>query len=270
MTFLEHLEDLRWHLVRSVLAILIGAVVAFIYKHIVFDIIILGPSRNDFITNELLCQFGKWFNNFMIGLGRTGGNPDILCMNSEPLRLQNFQMAGQFMAHIKISIVCGFIIGFPYIVYEFWKFISPALSKERKHARSAVLAISLFSSWGYVWLFLIAPLSVNFLITYKTSDIVENIPQLSSYVSLISSISFSGGVVFELPAIIYFLSKVGLVTPEFLKKYRRHAIIVLLIIAAIITPPDVFSQILVCIPLVILYEVSIIISKRITKKRNTE
>lgn len=272
MTFLEHLEDLRWHLVRSVLAILIGAVVAFIYKHIVFDIIILGPSRNNFITNELLCQFGKWFNNFMIGLGRTGGNPDILCLNSEPLRLQNFQMAGQFMAHIKISIVCGFIIGFPYIVYEFWKFISPALyPKERKHARSAVLAISLLFFLGVMFgYFLIAPLSVNFLITYKTSDIVENIPQLSSYVSLVSSISFSGGVVFELPAIIYFLSKVGLVTPEFLKKYRRHAIIVLLIVAAIITPPDVFSQILVCIPLVILYEVSIIISKRITKKRNTE
>jgi sec-independent protein translocase protein TatC len=272
MTFLEHLEDLRWHLIRSVVVVLIASVVAFIYKHIVFDIIILGPSQSDFISNELFCRFGHWTHDFLLSIGLNGGDPNSLCLNSSPIKLQNFQMAGQFMAHIKISFICGLILGFPYIVYEFWKFVSPALyPKERKHARTAVLAISLLFFIGVLFgYFVIAPLSINFLINYKTSDLVQNIPQLSSYISVISSISFSGGIAFELPAVIYFLSKVGLVTPEFLKKYRRHAIIVLLIIAAIITPPDVFSQILVSIPLILLYEVSIGVSKRIVNKKKKE
>lgn len=270
MTFLEHLEDLRWHLIRSVIAIFAFAVLAFLYKNIVFDVIIMGPSQSDFFTNEMFCRFGHWMHELLVGWGFKGNDPEILCLNSEPIRLQNFQMSGQFMAHIKISFVSGLILGFPYLVYEFWKFVSPALyPKERKHARTAVLSISLLFFMGVLFgYFLVAPLSVNFLINYKTSELVENIPQLSSYISLISSISFSGGIVFELPAVIFFLSKVGLVTPEFLKKYRRHAIIVLLVLAAIITPPDVFSQILVSIPLIILYEVSIVVSRRIVNKKN--
>ncbi|MBN2486932.1 MAG: twin-arginine translocase subunit TatC [Bacteroidales bacterium] len=272
MTFLEHLEELRWHLVRSALVILAGAIVAFVFKYVVFDIIILGPSRDDFITNELLCRFGRWFNQLMVEMGREGGNPDILCLNSEPIKLQNVQMAGQFTAHIKISLIFGLVIGFPYIVFEIWRFVSPALyQNEKKYARAGILAVSLLFFTGVLFgYFLIAPLSVNFLINYKTSDIIVNQPHLMSYVSIVSSISLAGGVVFELPAIIFFLAKIGVVTPEFLKKYRRHAIIILLIVSAIITPPDIFSQILVCIPLLLLYEASILISKKITAKNKQQ
>jgi sec-independent protein translocase protein TatC len=269
MTFLEHLEELRWHLVRSAIAIMICSVVAFMYKHIVFDVIILGPSQSNFISNELLCKLGHWMHNILVNWGMNGGDPDVLCMNTKPIKLQNFQMAGQFTSHIKISFVCGIILAFPYIIYEFWKFISPALyPKERKYARSAVLFISLLFFIGILFgYYIVSPFSINFLINYKTSDIVENIPQLSSYISMLSSIVLSGGIAFELPAVIFFLSKVGLVTPGFLIKYRRHAIVVLLIIAAIITPPDVLSCIMVSIPLIILYEVSILVSKRIVNKK---
>lgn len=269
MSFLDHLEELRWHLVRSVLAIVVVAIAVFIFKSIVIDIILLGPSKSDFFTTRQLCNFGHFMHELIAGWGREGGNPDALCLNQVPVDLQNINMAGQFLAHIKISLIAGIIVAFPYIIYEFWKFISPALySKEKKHARGAVFAISMLFLLGVAFgYFIIAPLSINFLYNYHLSDQIDNNIQLMSYISIVASISLAAGILFELPSIIYFLSKIGLITPKFLKKYRRHALVIMLILSAIITPPDIFSQILVCVPLIILYEISIRISRRINRKR---
>lgn len=270
MSFLDHLEELRWHLVRSVTAIVVVAAVAFIFKNIVIDIILMGPSQSDFFTTQQLCNFGRFLNELFIQWGREGGNPDALCLNQKSVDLININMAGQFLAHIKISLISGIIVAFPYIIYEFWKFISPALyQKERKHARGAVFAISMLFLLGVAFgYFIISPLSINFLYNYNLSDQIDNQIRLMSYISIVASISLASGILFELPAIIYFLSKTGLVTPKFLKKYRRHALVIMLVMSAIITPPDIFSQILVCIPLIILYEISIRISRRINKKRD--
>lgn len=269
MSFLEHLEELRWHLIRMSLVIVVAAVVAFVNKHFIFDIVLMGPSSADFVTNRFLCSFGKILFSFLSEHGVVLGRSDALCINSEPIMLQSINMAGQFMSHIKISLVAGVIIAFPYVVYELWRFISPALYlKERKYARSAVLIVSLLFLVGVLFgYYLIAPLSVSFLYTYQASEQIINNIQLSSYVSIITSVSFAAGIIFELPVIIFVLSKIGLVTPEFLKKYRRHAIVIILILAAIITPPDVFSQFLVTLPMIVLYELSIKISKRIYKQK---
>ena len=272
MTFLEHLEELRWHLVRSAVVILVFTSVAFIFKKIVFDIILLGPSTPEFFTNDLLCSFGHWLHEIWIELGRNSQNPDALCINTKPFELVNYDMAGQFLTHIKISLIAGLVIGFPYLTYEFWRFIRPALySKEKKHARGSVLIVTFLFLLGVLFgYYIISPLSVNFLINYKVSDSIETIPRLMSYISIVATISLAAGILFELPAIIYFLSKIGLVTPEFLRKYRRHSLVVMLVISAIITPPDIFSQIMVCFPLIILYEISIKVSRRIKKKAEAE
>jgi sec-independent protein translocase protein TatC len=253
MSFLDHLEELRWHIIRSLLAIFVLAVVAFLAKHIVFDKIILAPKTPEFWTNRMLCKLGQAFNI------------QRLCINSKPFDLKSIYMAGQFMAHIKISIIAGLTLGFPYVFYEFWKFIKPALyQNEKQHARGAIFYISLLFACGVLFgYYIISPLSVNFLGSYSVSDMVENQINLMSYVSTVTSVTLASGIVFELPAVIYFLSRVGLVTPEFLRKYRRHALILILVLAAIITPPDVFSQILVSLPLIFLYEISISISKRV-------
>ncbi len=260
MTFLEHLEELRWHLVRSILAIFIGAIIAFIFKNIIFDNIILAPKSPDFPTNVFLCNLGKRFGILK------------LCINTLPLEIISIKMAGQFSMHIMVSLIVGVIIAFPYVFYEFWRFMDPALhTTEKRHARGAVVYSSMLFllgvSFGY---FLITPLTVHFLGSYSVSPQVTNQINLISYVSTITSVVLASGVIFELPVLVYFLTKIGLVTPEFMKKYRRHALVVILVLAAIITPPDVFSQILVSVPLIALYEVGIIISRRIVKKQAKE
>ena len=259
MTFLEHLEELRWHLVRSAVMVILVGILAFIFKSIVFDVIILGPSQADFPLNRWLCTLGT--QSFL--------KTDVLCINQKPILLQNIQMAGQFMAHIKISLIAGIVLAFPYIFYEFWRFVRPALhTTEQRVARGAVFAISMLFFLGVAFgYFIICPLSINFLYNYQVSEIAKNDIQLMSYVSLISGIALASGILFELPVIVLFFSKLGLLTPAFLKKYRKHAFIVILIISAIITPPDIFSQILVSMPLLILYEISIAISRRITNKQ---
>ncbi len=260
MSFLEHLEELRWHLVRSILSVFVGAIAAFIFKDIIFDKIILAPKSPDFFTNVLLCNLGK----------RTGILQ--LCINTLPLEIISIKMAGQFSMHIMVSLIVGLIIAFPYVFYQFWDFIAPALhSQERRHARGAVffssLLFSIGVSFGY---FVITPLTIHFLGSYSVSSEVTNQINLISYVSTTTSVILSSGVIFELPVLVYFLTKIGLITPEFMRKYRRHSLVVILILSAIITPPDVFSQVLVAIPLIVLYEVSIFISKRIVKKQAKE
>jgi len=260
MTFLEHLEELRWHIVRSVLAITLFGIVAFLFKEIVFDGILMAPSRPEFWTNNFLCQFGQ-----RIDL-------EILCINSKELILQNTVVSGQFMAHIKISIIAGLILSFPYIIYEFWRFIRPALyNNEQKHAKGAIFYISLLFALGLLFgYYIISPLSINFLYNYQVSEIVRNIPTLTSYVGLVAAIALASGLLFELPVMVYFLSNIGLVTPEFLRNYRKHALVVILLVSAIITPPDIFSQILIAVPLLVLYEISIVISRRVERKKQRE
>jgi len=260
MTFLDHLEELRWHIIRSFLAILTFAILAFVFKNFVFDVVILGPSRPDFFTNRFLCQ-----------LSETVHMP-ALCINQTQLKFQNINMSGQFTMHIWIAFVAGAVASFPYIFYEFWRFIRPALyEREIEHSRGAIFAASVLFSLGILFAYyIIAPLSVYFLGSYQVSESVENIINFGSYVSTVSSIVLASGVMFELPVFIYFLSKVGLVTEAFLKKYRRHAIVVILALAAIITPPDVISQIMVCFPLILLYETGIIIAKRVERKKEKE
>ncbi len=261
MTFLEHLEELRWHIIRSVIAIVAFSITAFIFKRIVFDVILLGPSKPDFWTNHMLCQFGQRMNI-------TG-----LCINTNPLVLQNTAVAGQFVAHIKISLIAGLLVGFPYMFYEFWRFIKPALyQNEQRHATGAVFYITMLFFMGIMFgYFLITPFSINFLYNYKVSEIVKNIPTLASYTILISSIVLASGLLFELPVLIYFLSKVGLVTPAFLKRYRKHAIVVILLVAGIITPtPDMFTQLIVAIPMLFLYEIGILLSRRVEKQREAK
>jgi len=260
MSFLDHLEELRWHLIRSVVAIIVSAIVAFIFKDLIFDKIILAPRTPGFWTNRVFCELGQYLNT------------PSLCINTKPLEIISVKMAGQFNMHILVSLVIGLVVAFPYVFYQFWSFISPALhTKERRHANGAIFfSSSLFLLGVLFGFFMIVPLTIHFLGSYSVSPDVTNTINLISYVSTIASIIIASGVVFELPVIIFFLTKIGIVTPQFLTKYRKHSIVVIFILAAIITPPDIFSQILVSIPLLILYEVSIVISKRITKQRNKQ
>jgi len=260
MSFLEHLEELRWHLVRSFLYILVFAVLAFIFKNIVFDVILLGPGKPDFFTNRLLCH-----------LAETLRMP-ALCINQEPLALQNINMSGQFTTHLWISFLAGIIVAFPLIFWEFWRFIKPALYKDEiESSRGAIFFASILFTIGILFAYyIISPLSVHFLGNYQVSEQVDNIVNLGSYIGTVSSIILASGILFELPMFIYFMSKVGLVTADTLKKYRRHSIVVTLTLAAIITPPDVISQILVCLPLILLYEAGIIIARGVERRRSKE
>ena len=259
MSFLEHLEELRWHLVRSILAVLVLAVVAFIFKRIVFDEIIFAPTENDFITNRLLKAAGE-----KIGI-------DILINQGIP-HIISRKMAGQFMAHLIVSIIAGIVVAFPYILYEMWNFVAPALyAKEKRYTRLIFFYSSFLFFTGVLFgYFIIAPLSINFLIYYSTSIKVTTEPDIMSYISTVSSSILASGIMFELPMLIYFLAKMGILTPDFLKKYRKHAFVVILVISAIITPPDIFSQLLVCIPIFFLYELSIKIASRIHRKQQNK
>lgn len=257
MSFLEHLEELRWHIIKSVLAVAIFAVIAFLMKDFIFNQVIFKPKMPDFWSNRMLGKLGE-----LIGT-------ESLKINQHPLKLIALQMSDQFMLHFTVAAVAGLIMASPVVFYEIWSFIKPALyDKERKHASGAVFFTSLLFLTGILFgYFLIVPFSIDFLSTYSVSPEVENQINMRSYISTVTSITFASGFIFLLPIFSFFLSKVGILTPKFLKTYRRHAYVVLFLVAAIITPPDVFSQIMVGIPLVLLYEASIFISYIVVKKR---
>ncbi|WP_417887330.1 twin-arginine translocase subunit TatC [Zunongwangia sp.] len=261
MSFLDHLEELRWHIIRSLLAVVIAAGGAFLAKGFIFDFLLFGPSKGDFWSYHMLCKISQ-----LVGID--GG----FCAEELPFTIQSRTMGGQFSAHVWTSITAGFIIAFPYVIYEVWKFVSPAMhSKERKHAKGFIIISSILFFMGVLFgYYVVTPLSINFLGKYQVSEIVLNEFDLSSYISLVRASVLATGLIFELPILIYFLTKVGVVTPDFLKTYRKYALIVVLIISAIITPPDIVSQIIVAVPVLILYEVSIIISKIIYKKESSE
>jgi sec-independent protein translocase protein TatC len=263
MSFLDHLEVFRWHLIRAAIAILFFAIIAFIFKDIVFDNILLGPQSPNFPTYKVLCAISQYL-----------GLEDVLCLKEAPFTLMNITMSGQFSTHISTSIFGGLIVAFPYVFWEFWRFISPGLhSNETKMARGIVFFSSVLFLFGILFgYYVIAPLSVNFLGSYQVSSTVANQISLTSFISTVTTVSFATGIIFELPILVYFLTKIGLLTPDFMRIYRKHAIVLILILAAIITPPDVTSQILVLLPLIALYEISIRISTRVIKNRekNTE
>jgi len=261
MSFLDHLEELRWLLIRCTIAVLIGATVAFFFSDFIFDQILFGPKNPDFITYRIFCDLSQEF-----GLDKS------LCVTEIPMRIQSREMGGQFSAHMWTSITAGFIVSFPFILYFFWNFISPALyQNEKKYARAFVILASLLFFTGVLFgYYLIAPLSVNFLANYNVSNEIFNDIDLASYISLLRSSTVACGIFFELPVIIYFLTKIGLVTPTFLRTYRKYVLIIVLILSAIITPPDVMSQVIVAIPIMILYELSILISVVVLKNKEKE
>ncbi|EKB49088.1 twin-arginine translocase subunit TatC [Cecembia lonarensis] len=257
MSFLDHLEQLRWHLLRSVAAILIFTVAAFLAKSIVFGKVILGPSRIDFFTYQMLCRIADALST------------PVLCIDNLPFTIQSRQMTGQFSMHLTSSVVVGLIASFPYLFWEVWRFISPGLySKERQAARGAVFFVSLLffagAAFGY---FILAPLSINFLSNYQLDPSILNEFDITSYVTTLTMLVLASAIMFQLPVVIYFLSMSGLVTAAMLRAYRRHAIVVILILAAVITPPDVISQILIAMPILVLYEAGIQIAKRLERKR---
>lgn len=258
MSFLDHLEELRWHLIRIVLAIVIIGTAAYISSKFIFDKIIFAPLDMSFPTYDFLCATANFINV-----------DTTFCNDKIPLILQNRTMAGQFSADIWTAILGGFIIAFPYIIYELWKFISPALHpSERKHSRGFIIISSILFFIGVLFgYYIICPLSINFLANYSISTQVDNQIDISSYIGLVRASVLASGLIFELPIIIYFLTKIGLVTPEFLKKYRKYALVIVLILSAIITPPDIASQVIVAIPILILYQVSIYISKIVIRNQ---
>jgi len=262
MSFLEHLEALRWHLMRAVIAIITLAIVLFFYREIVFDHFLFAPKHPDFWTYRMLCLLSDYLD-----MG------DALCIKELPFELINTELSGQFTMHIWVSFVAGFILASPYVLWEIWRFIKPALhEKERKYSRGVVFFSSLLFFAGVLFgYYVIVPLSINFLGSYQVSSDVKNMIAMDSFVSTVTTITFASGIVFELPIVIYFLTQIGLMTPQFMRTYRKHATVIILIVAAIITPsPDVTSQLLVAIPLYLLYELSIFVSMYVVKKAERE
>lgn len=261
MSFMDHLEDLRWLLVRSTFAVIGIACACYFIDDFIFDTIIFGPKDPNFVTYRFFCEVTHYF----------GVDDTYACAQEFNFKIQNQEVSGQFSMYIWTLITAGFVIGFPYILWEVWKFIRPALyEKERKMAGSFILVSSILFFIGVLFgYYIIAPLSINFFANFNVSKEIENIFTVDSYVSMMKMSIVASGIVFELPIIIYFLAKLGLVTPDFLRKYRRYAIVIILILAAIVTPPDIPSQIIVSIPILLLYEVSILIAAIVAKKAET-
>jgi sec-independent protein translocase protein TatC len=261
MTFLQHLEALRWHIVRSAAVILILAIAAFCLPNIVFDKVILGPLYQDFFSYRALCSLGH-----KIGVG------DVMCITVSGRPLQTLSASEQFFNHMWISFLVGLILGFPVLLWELWKFVRPALKdKELGPVKLfVVIAFILFLigiCFGY---FLLFPMSYNFLVNYQISDngMIQTNNTFDDYISLISTMTLVSGIIFEMPILVYFLTKLTLLTPEFMAKYRKHAVIVILIAAAVITPsPDITSQMVVAVPMYLLYEISIFVSRYVVKRQ---
>ncbi|HEX7903346.1 MAG TPA: twin-arginine translocase subunit TatC [Chitinophagaceae bacterium] len=262
MSFIDHLEELRWHVIRSVVAVLIGSIVVFIYAHEVVDNIIFAPADKDFITYKWLCNLSHW-----IGMG------DTICLPGVDAKFQSNTMTGQFISTFTIAFIGGFIVAFPYVFWEFWKFVRPALSdKETKKTRGVIFWVSLLFFAGVLFgYYVLAPFMVNFYFTYTLSDKIVNFPNFSDYIENLVYTTVGIGVLFQMPLLVMVLARVGIVTGKFLRKYRRHAFVIILIAAAIITPStDPFSLTIVTIPLYLLFEASIIVASRINRRQEKE
>jgi sec-independent protein translocase protein TatC len=256
MSFLEHLEELRWHVIRALLSIVVFAIAAFIFREPIWHYVILAPSRADFWTYTMFCKLGNL----------TGA--EFFCIDELPFIIQNRRMTAQFTMALTSSFVIGLIIAFPYAFWEFWRFIKPGLyQNEKQLSRGAVFFVTLLFLSGIMFgYYLVAPISINFLTNFKLDETILNEIDLTSYVSTVMMLVLACGIMFQLPVVVYFLTKAGIITPEFLRTYRKHSIVVILVLSALITPPDVISQILMCFPLLFLYEISILVSSTIQKK----
>jgi len=262
MTFIDHLEELRWHLIRAIIAIVLGAIIVFIYVRTVVDDILFAPTKPDFISARWLCSLGK-----SIGIG------DTLCFPPVNAKFLETTMTGQFVSSFTLAFVGGFILAFPYVFWEFWKFVKPALSpKELKKTRGVIFWVSFLFFMGVAFgYYILTPFMVNFYFTYKLSDQIQIMPSFSDYLENLIYTTVGIGVLFQMPLLVMVLTRIGIITAKFLKKYRRHAFIIILIAAAIITPStDPFSLTIVTIPLYVLYEVSITIASRINKAKEKE
>jgi sec-independent protein translocase protein TatC len=257
MTFVDHIEELRWHIIRSAAVVLLSAVVVFIYAEDIYKNVIIAPIHSSFISYRWLCALGN-------ALGTSS-----LCMQDINLSLQNTEMSGQFLLSFSSSFMLGFIIAFPYVFWEFWKFLKPALNPvELKHARGIVLWSSLLFFTGVIFGYLVlAPFTINFFANYQLSPDIKNIFTIANYYESLSDMVLGMGIVFELPIVVFFLSRVGILTPGLMRKNRRYALVILIFLSEIITPPDWFSWMLVFIPVYILFEISINISARAEKDR---
>jgi len=253
MSFLDHLEELRGHLVRSVIAIIVLSVIAFVTTDFWFGEIILGPSKSDFWTYKTMCWIEQRFS--ISGL----------CIDKLDFLLQSRTMSGQFVMHITSSLVAGLVVAFPYVFWELWRFVKPGLYNTEKNVASGMvyyvtILFSIGVAFGY---FIVAPLSINFLANYKLDSSITNQFDITSYVSTLIMLVLGCGLIFQLPLVILMLSKAGIVSSQFLRIYRKHAFIVILITAAFITPsPDILSQLLLALPMYLLYELSILLASR--------
>ena len=251
MSFLEHLEELRWTIIRSLMYIIIGAIVVFMTKNFIFKNIIFAHLQEGFPTYKFFCYLS-----------------DKMCVHPPKLELMTRQMGEQFFVHIKVSLVLGFIFAFPFVFREIWKFVAPGLETKEKKVTSGIIALCSFLfflgvMFGY---FIIAPFAIKFFAEYTVGDFAQTAPTLDSYVGFLTMLTLPVGIVFELPVIAYFLAKLGIINSTLMTRYRRHAIILILVISAIITPPDVLTQVLIGIPIFLIYEVSIYVVKRVEKK----
>ena len=264
MTFMDHLEALRWHIMRSVIVWLTAAISIFIFRNWVYDNIIIAPSSDKFVTYSTLCRFGHW-----LGVG------DGLCMPPVKINFQIMEINGTFSSALNIAMVGGVIVAFPYIFWELWRFIKPALSvKEKKYARGSILWVSLCffagAAFGY---YLLAPFTFNFLATFDlgTGGNIDYRPTLNDYIDSLTNLILGCGIAFELPILAFVLAKIGLITAKFLKKYSKYAFVIILLVAAIITPsPDMTSQIIVALPLLLLYWISILLVSRVDRQKAKE
>lgn len=251
MSFLDHLEELRWRLMRSAIAVIIFAIVIWIYQKEIMESVFLIMVDPNFVTFRLLCEYLN------------------VCIDKIPVNFQSMTLSGQFSYALMMSIMGGAVLAFPYIFYQLWSFVKPGLKfKERKMAKGIVFYVSILFFTGILFgYFVVAPLSVQFFGAFQITDKIRNDFTISSYMSTILSTVFYTGLFFLLPVVTYLLVKIGLFTPEFLVKYRKHAVVVILILAAIITPPDVISQVIVTIPIYLLFEISVLVAKRVAKNQ---
>lgn len=261
MSFFDHLEVLRWHLIRSAIAVVLFMILAFSFYDFIFDQIIMGPKNPDFWTYRMMCKIADAFN--MPGF----------CVYELPITIINTQMAGQFITQINSSLLIAVMAGFPYLLYEVWLFVKPALTDvERKSASGFVFYATLLFAIGVMFgYYMVTPLAVNFLANYSISPDIANTITIGSYLSFVATLSLGCGIVFELPMVILILSKVGIMTPHFMRATRRYAVVIILIVAAMITPtPDIITMMTVSMPMFLLYEISILICARIYKKKQAE
>ncbi|MBS1506870.1 MAG: twin-arginine translocase subunit TatC [Bacteroidetes bacterium] len=266
MSFLDHLEELRWHVVKSVAAVFICSIVGFIFVEWIFDHILFAPSRIDFPTFKWMCQLGEWI-----------GAQDSLCVKAFEFKVQSRNMTGQFMMSITASFVIGLIIAFPYVFWQIWSFVKPGLhKKEKQSSQGAVFAVTFLFLLGVLFgYYILSPMTIWFLSTYTVSAQIVNQFDITSYVSTVVSMVLGCGLLFQFPVAVYFLTKVGMLTPQFMRKFRKHAIVGIVIASAIITPSsDPFTLMLVALPLYFLFEISIFVSaievRRQAKKEEEE